>query len=837
MKQLLLGLTLFFSVFIFAQKQTSLSYYFPETASFDASIPTPESILGFQVGDWHVSHDKLIEYCKALAAASDRVHISFTGKTYEERPLVLLTITSKENHSNLENIRKEHLKISDVGKNKQLDLQKMPVIIYQGFSVHGNEPSGANSALLYAYFLAASTSNEVEEQLQNTVVLLDPCLNPDGFQRFAYWANTNKSEQLNTDVNNREFREVWPGGRTNHYWFDLNRDWLPVQLPESNARINIFHQWLPNISTDHHEMGSNSTYFFQPGIQSRVHPLTPLENQKLTKEIGNFYAKSLDKIGSLYFTEEQFDDFYFGKGSTYPDINGGIGILFEQASSRGHTRETSNGLLTFSFTIKNQLTTAISTIDAANVLRPELLNYQKDFYINSKKVASKDDVKSFVFSEEKDKSRLFEFANILKKHKIAVYHLKSDINEFQKEHSLIVPTNQKNYKTIKAIFEKRTSFTDSLFYDISGWTFPLSFNLKYKELKTSQNIGQKLEETQVFNGKVTAKSNYAYLMEWHDYYSPKVLFKLLKSGLRVKFSMKQFSLEGNNYDYGTLLIPVQNQTLSSNKLYDFLTTVVKESNVIINGVETGLTEGIDLGSNQFRVINTPKVAVIVGSGISSYDAGEVWHLFDQKYEMPLTKIDTDYLRNVDLSKYSTIILPNARRLELRENTIKKLKDWVNNGGVLIGYKNAVKWLSNQKFIGLEYKQVKVKATSVTFEQRRDFSGAQVIGGAIFNTKIDRSHPINFGISSATLPMFRRTKLFIKPDESSYNNPIQYTENPLLSGYISKPNLEALKGTVPFQVKRLGKGKVIVFTDNTNFRAFWYGTNKLLMNAVFFNSAM
>ncbi|REE82025.1 zinc carboxypeptidase [Lutibacter oceani] len=841
MKKIILLLFVISSVNLVAQDNLKLSYHLPQDVSYNAKIPTPESIIGHKVGAWHVTHDKLVAYMKAVAAASDRISVEDRGETFEDRPLLLLTITSPKNQKNLEEIRLNHLKITDSKENKSLNTSEMPLVVYQGFSIHGNEPSGANASMLLAYYLAAAEGSEIEELLTNTIILLDPSLNPDGLQRFAYWANINKSEHLNIDSNDREFHEVWPGGRFNHYYFDLNRDWLPGQLPESRARIETFTNWMPNILTDHHEMGSNSTFFFQPGIQSRVHPLTPLLNQELTKEIGNYHAKALNKIGSLYFTEERYDDFYYGKGSTYPDVNGGIGILFEQGSSRGHAQETINGVLTFPFTIRNQFTTALSTLEAAKEMRIKLLNYQRDFYTSNSSKKEKNTIKAIVFGSEKDKAKTYHLAAILKRHKIKFHKIKSDFNSgganFKKETSYIIPTNQKKEKLITAMFEKRTSFTDSLFYDISGWTFPLAFNLEYSELKSEENIGELVADLKLESGNVSEKSSYAYLMEWHEYYSPKALNRILQNGIRAKVGMKQFTLNGVNYDYGTILIPVQNQQLNENELFAFLQNVAAKSNILITGVTSGLTsEGIDLGSGDFRILEKPKVAMLVGNGISPSDAGEIWHLFDQRYEMNLTKLDVDFLQRANISKYTSIIIPSSN-LKLDAKTLNKLKAWVQSGGILIGYKNAVKWLNSNKFIDLNFENVKVDAKNISFEQKSDFSGAQVIGGAIFETKLDRTHPINFGYTSTKLPMFRRTKIFIKPDSSSFNNPILYTQNPLLSGYISKPNLNALKGTVPFQIKRMGAGRVAVFTDNTNFRAFWYGTNKLLMNAIFFGKTM
>ncbi|WP_198342083.1 M14 family metallopeptidase [Polaribacter sp. SA4-10] len=830
MKKLIV-LFLLLSISISAQK-VDLSYYLPSEV-YNSSIPTPESVIGHEVGEWHITHDKLVEYMKALAKASDRISIENRGTTFEGRPLLLLTITSPENHQNLENIRNKHIEATD---NSSVDISNDPIVVYQGFSIHGNEPSGSNAALAVAYYLAAS--NRIDDVLKNTVVLFDPSFNPDGLQRFAYWANTNRSKNINPDPNDREYREVWPRGRTNHYWFDMNRDWLPVQLPESKVRIATFHKWLPNILTDHHEMGSNSSFFFQPGIPSRTHPLTPKMNQELTREIGTYHAKALDKIGSLYYSEESFDDFYYGKGSTFPDINGSIGILFEQGSSRGHAQETVNGVLTFPFTIRNQFTAALSTIEAANKMRTKILKYQQDFYKNSRDAETK---KAIVFGDEKDAAKSYHLAEVLKRHQIKIHELKANFSSngknFKKGYSYVVPMDQKNQRLVKAMFDVRTKFQDSLFYDVSAWTFNYSFGVDLAENISLNKAGKEIVDLQMKQGNVSFNSSNGYLMSWNEYYTPKALNKILNKGIRAKVSMKNFKNGGNSYDYGTIFIPVQNQKLDQLELYQFLSKVAKENHLNINGVSTGLNDGIDLGSNNFSNIKPQKVAILVGGNMASSDAGEVWHLLDQRFDMKLTKLDMSYVSRVNLSKYTTIIVPNSYSF-FDKAIEEKLKTWVKNGGTLIGYRNTVKWLSSKKFIDLEFNKTKIDTIeSVSFENKSLKSGAQVIGGAIFEAKIDRSHPINFGYKNDKLALFRNTTVFIKADKKSFNNPIQYTSNPLLSGYISKENMKELKNTVPFKVQRLGKGKVIVFTDNTNFRAFWYGTNKLMMNAIFFGDKM
>ena len=822
-------------------QDVSLEYYLPDNITYNPNIPKPADIIGHEVGEWHVTHDKLVYYMQQLASSSDRFTIDNRGTTYEGRPLILLTVTSPKNHENLESIRQEHISISE---SNPPDVSNMPIVVYQGYSIHGNEPSGSNASLAYAYYLAAAQGPEIESMLQNTVILLDPSFNPDGLQRFAYWANVNKSQNLNPDPNDREYHEVWPGGRTNHYWFDMNRDWLPVQLPESKVRIETFHRWLPNILTDHHEMGTNSTFFFQPGEPSRVNPLTPKLNQELTREIGTYHAKALDNIGSLYYSEENFDDYYYGKGSTFPDVNGGIGILFEQGSSRGHIQESENGILTFPFTIRNQFITSLSTIEAANNMRVKILDYQKKFYADMRGEASRSRTKGILFGDSKDAAKTWHLAEILKRQKIKFHELAQDITlngkTYERGHSYIIPMNQKNPRLINAMFEKRTTFIDSLFYDVSAWTFPLAFNVDYTNLTSLSNAGAEVVDHTMKTGGADKKSRYAYLFEWHEYYTPKALNMILEKGLRAKVAKTPFSVEGNEYDYGTIMVPIQNQKLNPDQLYAFLNKVAQESHINITAVSTGLTQGIDLGSNDFDPIQKQKVAVLVGDGVRSYDAGEIWHLLDTRYNMKITKLDSRDFNSVDLSKYTDLILPSTGwggGTKLDNKSVEKIETWVKNGGTVIGYRNVANWFNKNKFMELKMKKDTLVAKNIRFDQKSDFTGAQVTGGAIFEAKLDRSHPIGYGYKNDKLALFRNTNIYLSPEKNSYDNPIQYTGDPLLSGYISEENEELIKNSVPFKVKRLGKGRVILFTDNTNFRAFWYGTNKLLMNAIFFGKMM
>ncbi|RTY64772.1 M14 family metallopeptidase [Flavobacterium sp. LB2P53] len=833
-------LLFFFSFICNAQERpVPLAYFLPQNETYNDKIPTPKSVFNFELGEMHTDHNQVVRFMEAIAKASDRVQIETTGYTYENRPLQLLTISSPENLAKIDEIHRKHLALSDSDTNAS-DVSNLPIVLYLGYSIHGNESSGTGAAIALAYYLTASESPELKKMLDNTIILLDPSLNPDGLHRFSTWVNSHKSKNLVTDPNDREFNEAWPGGRFNHYWFDMNRDWLPVQLPESQARIRTFRKWMPNVLCDFHEMGTNSTYFFQPGVQSRTNPLTPELNQKLTKKIAGYHAKALDKIGSFYYVEDGFDDFYYGKGSTYPDINGGIGILFEQASSRGHAQQSVNGIITFPFTIKNQFTTSLSSVQAAYEMRKELLEYQRDFFTNSSAESKRNKTKGYVFGDEKDATKVQELAKILSQHKIEMLQLKEDITinkkKFSKDLSIIIPMEQKNSKLIHAIFDRQTKFKDSIFYDISAWNFDLAFNLNFEELNSLSQAGARYENV-LKPGTVNQKSDVGYLIEWTDYNSPKLLYQLQAKGLRIKTTKKPFVHNGKTFSYGSLLVPVQNQTMSSDEMYAYLNQIIPEYAIAITAVETGFTDGANLGNPNLVNLTMPKVAMVVGRGVDPSDAGELWHLFDQKAQIPLTKIDMEQLQRVTLSGYTTLIMVNGNYGGLSPATAAKIEQWTQSGGTLIAYQDAIKWLNDSKLIELTLKTTKNEAKAISFEQTSDFTGAQEIGGAIFETRLDLSHPINYGMPRNTMPIFRNSSIFIEPNKNSFGNPIQYTKNPLLSGYISKPKLELLKETVPFQAIRKGDGAILIFTDNTNFRAFWLGTEKLFWNAVFFGKLM
>jgi hypothetical protein len=844
-----LALALIFVIWASAlNAQVDLSYFLPEGVTYNSAIPTPASIIGHEVGEWHVSHDRLVAYMYALDKASDRISLEVTGMTYEARPLLLLTITSPKNHQNIEAIRQQHISLTDPSKSALADIKKMPAVYYLGCSIHGNEPSGANAGLVMAYYLAAAQGAAIESYLENTVILFDPSFNPDGLTRFSSWANSRKSKLISPDANDMEHNEAWPGGRFNHYWFDLNRDWMVAQLPESQARIKKFQQWKPNLLTDHHEQGTNATFFFMPGEPTRVHPLTPEKNQELTRKMGEYHAKALDQIGSLYFTQEGYDDYYYGKGSTYPDSQGAIGILFEQASSRGHAQESNNGILRFPFTIRNHFVTMLSSLKAVNEMREELLNYQRDFYKGNLTEAAKDPVKAYIFSS-RDKARAFHLAEVLSRQQIDFYKPagSSTINgkNFDAASTYIVPTNQAQYRLLKGMFGKITSFTDSIFYDISSWTLPLAFGVDYEELKAPPALGEKVNAIQMPAGKMIGeKSKYAYAFETYGYYSPRALYRLLSHGIRVKVSTEPFfHISGKKFEAGTIMIPIESQDRTQEQIEVYLRDITANDGIDIYSFDTGLDyRGVSLGSSSFQVLRKPEIAMLVdggGGGVQATDAGEIWHLLDTRYNIPVTCMPVSVFNGANLNRYTTLIFPAGGYSAISEGAKERLKTWIQNGGVVIGFENALNWFTTAGLGKFEMKKDddkdKKELKPKPYAEIATARGAQETSGAVFEADIDITNPLFYGYYNSKVYMFKGNNLFMEKAKGAYSNPLTYGSSPMVSGYMSKLNYPKVKNTSGLGISAMGRGRVIGFTDDLAFRAFWFGTNKVLMNAVYFGS--
>ncbi len=818
-------------------------YFLPKDISYNKKIPTPEQFTGYETGKWHITPDRLIDYMVELAKVSDRAIWEEYGKSYEDRTLGQLIISSPGNIRNIEELREKHLMICDPSKAGSYDIDQMPIFVKLGYGIHGNEASGPNSSLITAYYLVAGEGKKIDELLDHMIILIDPTLNPDGMQRFSTWVNSTRSLTGNPDPDSWEFSEPWPGGRTNHYWFDLNRDYIMLQHPESTGRMEAYYRWRPDIVTDHHEMGANSTFFFQPGVQSRNNPLTPGENQVLTAEIARYHEAYLDSIGSLYFSEEGYDDYYVGKGSSYPDIHGSVGILFEQAGVKGHLRKTPGGILSFPFAIRNQFLVALSTLEAGLNMRTVLLKSLRDFYTDALAEAGRYPVKAYIFSEPEDDQRVGAFIKNLKGHHIKIFETARNITidgiTYEQGKSYIVPLLQPEYRFIRSLFEPVHHFTDSIFYDISAWTMPMAFNISCNAIKSSREMeglaGEEIITPPAGKGWLTGSNEpYAYLFEWNEYLAPRALYELQDAGITARVATKKFAFHDSNADrefsYGTILIPAWGQVMNRTKLHQLMQLVATDCGITIYGVNTGLTpEGIDLGSNSFEILEKPSVLMFVGDGIRSSDAGEIWHMFDTRFKIPVTLIKSSQVDRININKYNVIIVAGSP--DLSSSGIEKIKSWNRDGGTIIGYESGNRWLAANKFADIEFiPNAPQKKKKGVYAEKGEDRQAGLIPGTIFQTKLDLTHPICYGYTRDVLPVFKSTNSAARNDKDIYNNPVTYTADPLLSGYCTKDNVNRIKGSSFVSVH--GRG-IISFYDDANFRAVWYGTNKLFMNAVFF----
>ena len=818
--------------FSFAQ-----DYFLENFGPYNENIQSPEEFLGYEIGDQHTRHDLILAYFKYLSSVSERANLINYGKSYEGRTLTLLSISNEENLKNLEEIKTEHLKSTIPGSIKTIN-ENLPIIINLGYGIHGNEPSASEAALLTAYTLIASKNKKIDRLTTNSVVFIDPTLNPDGRDRHSQWANQYKSINLVADSNDAEHNESWPRGRTNHYWFDLNRDWLLAVHPESRGKLNWLHEWYPNVVIDVHEMGTNSNYFFDPMKSSAsVKPLIPQENVDLYPIFAEYYVKYMDSIGSFYYTKESFDETYPGYGSTYSDLQGGLALLFEQASSRGHVQETNYGEMTFGFTIRNQFLNGIATVEAAVDNKMLLRDYQKRFFESSLSEFKNEKIKAYEFGDIHDKNRTKAFIDKLLIHKIEVY---------EKDDKFLVPVNQLQSRMVKNFFETNDKYLDSVFYDASAWSVSNFYNMKHKAVRSFDvnKLTRVINDMQVDNPKVS-KSNYAYILDWDDYNTPAALNHLHKNEVISYSAYKPFSIKVNendnvkSFNRGTVMVPVSKQKVDSEKLFETLKSTQKKFNLPIFSTETGYSSsGIDLGSNFFRINKKVKVAMLIGDGVSSYEAGEVWHLLDTRVHIPLTKIRLNQFNRISLDKYTTLVMVSGTYNQISDSGIKKIKDWVGRGNTLITIGSASGWAIKKEIVNESL--VETKNDTIFSRKRyidaREYSGRERIGGSILKVDLDLTHPLAFGYRDQSIPVYKNNNVFLNKSKSDYSSVAIYSKNPHIDGYVSKKNMENnLKVAASLIVSDSGSGRVVLFADNPNFRGSWYGTNKLFLNAIFFGA--
>ena len=795
------------------------------------TLMSPSEFLGYDIGTQFSRHHRVVEYFQYVAAQyPGQVQLKQYGSTYEGRPLYLATVTSASNMSQIGSIRAAHLSQTESTQNSS-----STGVVWLSFNVHGNEASSTEASMQTIFELLTKH----QDYLDNTVVLIDPCVNPDGRDRYANWFNQQTGSPYDSDPGSIEHSEPWPGGRPNHYLFDLNRDWTWASQIETQYRLKVYHQWLPHVHVDFHEQGINEPYYFAPAAEPFHEIITDWQREFQT-QIGKNNAKYFDQNGWLYFTRERFDLLYPAYGDTYPTYLGAIGMTYEQA---GHGM---GGLgvindegkeLTLVDRVKHHTVTGLSTVEMTSKNADRLNKEFKSFFDN-KEI----DVKSYVLRGNKDKKQAL--MDLLDKHQIKYGQAQQgsasgyDYNNMKNaqwqlsSNDLVVPATQAKGKMIKVLFEANAKLSDSLTYDITAWSLPYAYGLNALASQKSVNFNPVVVDKPSNSANSTAVG---YLVEWNSLSDAKFLADLLRQKVKVRFTEKPMSTAGKSFNRGTLIITRGDNDHLSN--FDQLVTDVanlhsRQLTVATSGFSTS---GPDFGSPDIKLVNPPKVAMLAGNGTSSLSYGALWHFFDQQLKYPVTRIDTNDFSSTDLSKFSTLIIPEGYYgRQLNERNMEMLNDWLSKGGNMIVIGRAAQSFEGRDGFGLKSKENKPDESDplLPYDKRERESAKNLITGAIFKIKLDNSHPLAFG--------YDEDYFSLKLDSMSYDylqtgyNVGYLTENTQkASGFAGSKALKSMSKTLVFGEESHGRGSVIYMIDNPLFRSFWENGKLLLSNAIFF----
>ncbi len=829
-----------------------VEYFQVAGVTYDSDVPAFEDQVGYEIGERPVRFSDMIAYLKGLAERSDRISVETIGYSHERRPILTFVVTSPGNHANLESIRQTHLARTE----GRAAADAAPMVLWINFGVHGAETSSMDAAIPLLYHYAAAQGEAVEAQLDNAVMIFTVVFNPDGHARRIDHVEKFWSYGDNSDPNDAA-HDLWVEARTNHFWFDLNRQWLLLTQPESQAWIRQWHKWKPMVSADYHEMGSATPYYFHPGEELRRNPLIPERARELTLGIGQRHAAFLDSEARLYTTEERFDNFYIGKGSTYPQINGSLGILFEAGAARGGAVQTERGLVETADNVRTQFRTALTTIQGSLDLRQQITAYQRDFFAENARQAQASGQAGWVFTAKGDPERAARFVRLLNMHDIEVSRMSSDLSvdgrTFPAGTSFYVPTAQTNNRMIRGIFERFTEFEENIFYDVSGWTLPLTYDLEYAAVRRGVATSGRAEGT-FQPAPAPDRAPYGYVFDWSHSYAPKALNRILAEGLMARAAMEETVVTTTSGDVrlgrGAIFVPFARQDATTDEIHAIMETIAAEDGVPVYAATSGLTPvtGRDLGAtNIFRALEQPRVVLAYDGGLSRYDVGEVWWTLDYRHRMPVTLVHKQELSGLDWDEYSHLVLVGGRAA-LSSSQTRAVEDWIEDGGTLIATRDAALWAQGA-ILGRdeddeeaeENGQDDSEGEGEQGPERLDFAemnlrdAEHVIGGAIFAADLDTSHPLGFGYSDRDLPVHRnRSFTLIRPDGNPYAVPVEYKDDPLLSGYASEKRQEEIAGTPSVVAERKDDGAVILMADNPVFRGTYPGTEKLLLNAIFFS---
>ena len=813
------------------------------------NLKSPTDFLGYPLGSKFTYHHKVIDYFDYVESQSNRVRLYQYGQTYERRELKVAYISSPENLNNIEVIRKNNIRRTGLLNEQAQDSDI--AIVWLSYNVHGNEANSTETSMKVLYELANGNNSKYNEWLEKLVIVLDPCLNPDGRERYTNWYNQVANLSPNPNINTREHHENWTHGRSNHYLFDLNRDWVWQTQLESEQRLKLYNEWMPQVHVDFHEQYYNSQYYFAPAAQP-MHKLITDWQIEFQNIVGKNNGRYFDEKGWLYYTHETFDLLYPGYGDTYPTFNGAIGMTYEMPghSTAGLSVKTKKGdTLTLRDRIDMHFTTSIATLEACYLNRESLLNEFTKFF-NSKSEAN------YVLKSTRP-DRIDLLIELLDKNKI-VYKSSSNSGlvkaySYEKDQSvkielnaddLIIPQNQPKSTLVKVLFERKTSLSDSLTYDITAWSLPFVYGLD--AYLVQERIDLSDYTPKVYSVKKSNKKPYAYLLNWTSIKDARFLSAILTKDIKVNFSTKSFRYNGNSFSAGTLVITRIDNEKTYDNYEDTLLKIANKLNRNLIPVFSGssATSSIDLGSPKINFLKKPKICMIAGDDISTRNFGELWYFFEQDINFPIDIIHKKTLSKVDLGEYDVLLLASGRYPNFqKEEGFKKIDQWVKDGGNLILFGNTIKGFVGEEKFGLEEnkkdedeKEEEEEKEPVLYpfaESEREKLKKQIHGG-IIKMEIDNSHPLAFGYDEYYYTLKTNTNSY-KFLQDGWNVGYISTENQVVAGFIGSDSKEKLNKNLVFGVEQRGKGKVIYFVDNPVFRAFWQSGKLFLANAVFFNN--
>ena len=813
-------------------------------ATIAQTVQSPEQYLGYKVGTRYTRHHKIVEYFKAVAQAKpDMVKTEKYGETNEGRELMLAYIGLPENLQKLDAIRRNNLRIAGLTKDRMAPLtEAAPAIVWLSYNVHGNEPASSEAAMLTLFALVDPENKQTKDWLKNTIVIIDPCINPDGRDRYVNWYNIAVGKNYNVDPQSREHAEPWPMGRTNHYNFDLNRDWAWQTQIETQQRIKKYNEWMPQVHVDFHEQGYNQPYYFAPAAEP-FHEVITTWQRDFQNLIGRNHAKYFDANGWLFFTKERFDLFYPSYGDTYPTYNGAIGMTFEQGgiSAGLGVKQRSGDTLTLVDRAMHHFTTGLSTIEVSSKNAQRLIDEYKKFF-DDNRTAKNAEYKTYVVSS-KDANKIEAIKTVLDRNGIEYSSVSGKIKGYRyftnkeeeaqlDDNAIAVSMFQPRSTLAKVLFEQKSRLSDSATYDITAWSIPYAYGVEAYALKERKD-----GTPSVTKEVVIANSTYGYLIPYTSLNSVQMLAYLLKNDVKVRFADKPFTYNNKNYDRGTLIV------LKTSNAFVFWEALVagasKKFNVQIDPVTTGfMDKGADFGSPDVHFIHAPKVALVTGEQVSASDAGEIWNLFDQTLDYPVTQVLANDLGRLNLKNYTVLILPDGYYRSLNDKAIAdKLKDFVKGGGKLIAVQGAVSTLANGDW-GIKNKDEKSDAKENKEEyaslkkfadHEKDFL-SDFIPGAIYKVDIDNTHPLGYGYPNYyyTLKQDPSIYEFLK---EGWNVGVLKKDN-YVTGFSGFKVKNKLKDGVLFGVTDSGSGSFIFFADDPLFRMFWENGKMLFSNAVF-----